>query len=132
MATNMTKALTTSWYSISVTVAPDAAEAIEYAFNSLEALGTEINHLRKKNAESVTVVGYFNELPDEERVQDELHYALTVYGFTEETAMQVVRDKIEETDWLAEWKKHWKPSDVGAFVIAPPWSQARKRIAQRL
>jgi len=111
-----------SWYSISVTVAPDASEAIEYAFNSLEALGTEINHLRKKNAESVTVVGYFNELPDEERVQDELHYALTVYGFTEETAMQVVRDKIEETDWLAEWKKHWKPSDVGAFVIAPPWS----------
>jgi len=83
-----------SWYSISVTVAPDAAEAIEYAFNSLEALGTEINHLRKKNAESVTVVGYFNELPNEERVQDELHYALTVYGFTEETAMQVVRDKI--------------------------------------
>jgi len=111
-----------SWYSISVTVAPDAAEAIEYAFNSLEALGTEINHLRKKNAESVTVVGYFNELPNEERVQDELHYALTVYGFTEETTMQVVRDKIEETDWLAEWKKHWKPSDVGAFVIAPPWS----------
>ena len=110
------------WYSISVMVAPEAAEAIEYAFNSLEALGTEINHLRKKNSESVTVVGYFNELPDEDHVQDELHYALTVYGFTEETAMQVVREKIEETDWLAEWKKHWKPSDVGAFVIAPPWS----------
>ena len=119
----MTAAATShSWYSISVTVAPDAAEAIEYAFNSLEALGTEINHLRKKNAEEVTVVGYFNELPDEERVQDELHYALTIYGFTEETAMQVVRDKIEETDWLAEWKKHWKPTDVGAFIIAPPWS----------
>jgi ribosomal protein L11 methyltransferase len=115
-----------SWYSISVTVAPDAAEAIEYAFNSLDALGTEINHLRKKNAESVTVVGYFNELPDEEHVQDELHYALTAYGFTEETTMQVVRDKIEETDWLAEWKKHWKPSDVGAFVIAPPWSEVEK------
>ena len=64
-----------SWYSISVTVAPEAAEAIEYAFNSLEALGTEINHLRKKNAESVTVVGYFNELPDDEHFQDELHYA---------------------------------------------------------
>ena len=110
------------WYSISVTVAPEAAEAIEYAFNSLEALGTEINHLRKKNAESVTVVGYFNDLPDEDHVQDELHYALTAYGFTDETAMQVVRDKIEETDWLAEWKKHWKPSDVGTFIIAPPWS----------
>jgi ribosomal protein L11 methyltransferase len=112
-----------TWYSISVTVAPESAEAIEYAFNSLEALGTEINHLRKKNAESVTVVGYFNELPDDERFQDELHYALQVYGFTEESALQVERNKIENTDWLAEWKKHWKPSDVGAFVIAPPWSE---------
>ncbi|MEO8572763.1 MAG: 50S ribosomal protein L11 methyltransferase [Pyrinomonadaceae bacterium] len=110
------------WYSISVTVAPESAEAIEYAFNSLDALGTEINHLRKKNAESVTVVGYFNELPDDEHFQDELHYALSVYGFTDDAATQVERSEIEDTDWLAEWTKHWKPSDVGAFVIAPPWS----------
>ena len=110
------------WYSISVTVAPECAEAIEYAFNSLEALGTEINHLRKKNSETVTVVGYFNELPDDERFQDELHYALSAYGFSDEVATQVERKEIENTDWLAEWKKHWKPSDVGAFVIAPPWS----------
>ncbi|MEP6703638.1 MAG: 50S ribosomal protein L11 methyltransferase [Acidobacteriota bacterium] len=110
------------WYSISVTVAPEAAEAVEYAFNSLDALGTEINHLRKKDAARVTVVGYFNELPDDERFQDELDYALRVYGFAEEAASQVERSKIENTDWLAEWKKHWKPSDVGGFVIAPPWS----------
>jgi ribosomal protein L11 methyltransferase len=110
------------WYSISVTVAPEAAEAIEYAFNTLDALGTEINHLRKRNAESVIVVGYFNDLPDDDHFQDELHYALSVYGFTEETATRVERSEIEDADWLAEWKKHWKPSDVGAFVIAPPWS----------
>jgi ribosomal protein L11 methyltransferase len=110
------------WYSISVTVAPEAAEAIEYAFNSLEALGTEINHLRKKNAESVTVVGYFNELPDDEHFQDELHYALKIYGLNEEVATQVERSEVENADWLAEWKKHWKPSNVGAFIIAPPWS----------
>ena len=90
-----------SWYSISVTVAPEAAEAIEYAFNSLEALGTEINHLRKKNAESVTVVGYFNELPDDEHFQDELHYALKIYGFTEDVATQVERNEVENADWLA-------------------------------
>ncbi len=110
------------WYSISVTVAPEAAEAIEDAFNSLEALGTEINHLRKKNAESVTVVGYFNELPDDEHFQDELHYALKIYGFTEDVATQVERNEVENADWLAEWKKHWKPSNVGIFIIAPPWS----------
>lgn len=113
----------TSWYSISVTVAPEAVEAIEHAFNSLEALGTEINHLRKKNLESVTVLGYFNDLPDEEQVQDELHYALRAYGFEESAVMQLERSIVEETDWLAEWKKHWRPSDVGGFVIAPPWSE---------
>ncbi len=113
---------TERWYSISVTVAPESAEAIEYAFNSLEALGTEINHLRKKNSETVKVVGYFNDLPDDERFQDELHYALSAYGFSDEAATLVERNEIENTDWLAEWKKHWKPSNVGAFVIAPPWS----------
>ena len=113
----------TSWYSISVTVAPDVVEAIEHAFNSLEALGTEINHLNKKNIESVTVIGYFNELPDDEWVQDELHYALRAYDFDESTVMQLERNIVEQTDWLAEWKKHWRPSDVGGFVIAPPWSE---------
>ena len=113
----------TSWYSVSVTVPPDAAEAIEYAFNSLDALGTEINHLRKKNLDSVTVIGYFNELPDEDRVQDELHYALRVYDLNSESIHQLERNLVEEIDWLAEWKKHWRPTTVGNFVIAPPWSE---------
>jgi ribosomal protein L11 methyltransferase len=25
-------------------------------------------------------------------------------------------------DWLAEWKRHWRPTEAGKFVIAPPWS----------
>ncbi len=111
-----------AWYSIAVTVPPEAGEAIEYAFNSLEALGTEINHLQQKNSERVTVIGYFNRLPDEENVQDELHYSLQVYGLTEEAVLSVERSEVENTDWLAEWKKHWKPSSVGSFIIAPPWS----------
>ncbi len=111
-----------SWYSIAVTVPPEAGEAIEYAFNSLEALGTEINHLQKKNSKRLTVIGYFNHLPDEENVQDELHYSLQVYGLTEDAVLSVERSKVENTDWLAEWKKHWKPSNVGLFIVAPPWS----------
>lgn len=109
------------WYSLEITAAPEAAEAIEFALNSLEALGTSINHLRKANAESVTVVGYFNALPDEESIQDELHYALRSYGFTEENVSAVRRGEIENADWLAEWKRHWKPTTVGRFVIAPSW-----------
>lgn len=110
------------WYSLEITTAPEAAEAIEFALNSLEALGTSINHLRKANGENVTVVGYFNSLPNEQSFQDELHYALRTYGFDEEIVSTVRRGKIDDADWLAEWKKHWKPTAVGRFVIAPPWS----------
>jgi ribosomal protein L11 methyltransferase len=113
------------WFSISITVAPEATEAIEYAFNSLEALGTEIDHLRKKGTDDLTVVGYFDESPDEERVQDELHYALRTYGLTEDVVRCTVRNSVEDQDWLAEWKRHWKPTEVGGFVIAPPWSEVK-------
>jgi ribosomal protein L11 methyltransferase len=34
-----------------------------------------------------------------------------------------VKDReVENEDWLAEWKRHWKPTPVGKFIIAPPWS----------
>ncbi|MBA2378771.1 MAG: 50S ribosomal protein L11 methyltransferase, partial [Blastocatellia bacterium] len=31
---------------------------------------------------------------------------------------------------LAEWKKHWKPTEIGRFVIAPPWSEVDERDEQ--
>jgi ribosomal protein L11 methyltransferase len=109
------------WYSLEITGAPEASEAIEFALNSLDALGTSINYFRNGTIAGVTVVGYFNELPDDQRFQDELHYALRSYEFAEEIVTTVTRGEIENADWLAEWKKHWKPTTVGRFVIAPPW-----------
>src|SRR5687767_10099126 len=122
MTGHITESPAETWYSISVTVAPEASEAIEYAFNSLEALGTEINHLKKKITDGVTVIGYFNDPPDEDTFQDELLYALRAYGLNDESVSMVERNRLENADWLAEWKKHWKPTVVGGFVIAPPWS----------
>lgn len=109
------------WYSIEITAAPAAAEAIEFALNSLDAGGTSINHVRKGPLEDVVVIGYFETLPDEDRVQDELHYGLRSYGHDDEVVTQITRNSVENADWLAEWKKHWKPTVIGSFVIAPPW-----------
>jgi ribosomal protein L11 methyltransferase len=111
------------WHSIDVSVRPEAVEAIEFAFNSLDALGTATNFRRAGLMEEVTVSGYFTELPDEERVQDELHYALRAYELDEEAVTSLVRGRVENQDWLAEWKKHWRPTEIGRFVIAPPWSE---------
>lgn len=123
----MNEIIQQKWFAIEIEVAPEAAEAVEFAFNSLESLGTEINHLRKTGAESVTVIGYFSELPDDEAVQDELHYALRSYGLSEDAIISVARHEIADADWLHEWKKHWKPTEIGKFIITPPWENVESK-----
>lgn len=117
----MTNTEKQKWFAIAVTVDAEAAEAVEFAFNEIDALGTEINHLRKTSAETVVVNGFFNELPSEAAFKSQLDEALRIYGLTSVSVHNIETSEIEQTDWLAEWKKHWKPTEIGRFVIAPPW-----------
>lgn len=110
------------WPSLCLTVTDEAVEAIEFALNSLEALGTEIDYMQQP-ASGVRVVGYFERMPEDEAVQDEIHYALRSYGLDENAVITIERGEVQNADWLAEWKKHWKPTAVGCFVIAPPWEK---------
>lgn len=112
-----------SWYALDITVERLATEAIEFAFNQLDALGTEIDHLRYKNNDTVVVTGYFHEIVDEQLSQCELNHALSSYGLAADVVHAQAWRRIEETDWLAEWKKHWRPTVIGEFVIAPPWEK---------
>ncbi|MEJ7847200.1 MAG: 50S ribosomal protein L11 methyltransferase [Pyrinomonadaceae bacterium] len=111
------------WFAIAVTVEAEAAEAVEFAFNEIDALGTEINHLRKTAAETVVVNGFFYELPADAAFKVQLEEALRIYGLTPTALLKIEKSEIEQTDWLAEWKKHWKPTEIGGFVIAPPWEE---------
>jgi ribosomal protein L11 methyltransferase len=109
------------WFALEISGEPEAADAIEHALNELDALGTEINHLGRKADDVVTVIGYFNSLPEEDSLRDELHYALRIYDLDENAIRLVERREVEDQDWLHEWKKHWKPTSVGRFIITPPW-----------
>jgi ribosomal protein L11 methyltransferase len=31
--------------------------------------------------------------------------------------------EIENQDWLAEWKKHWQPTETKKFIVAPTWAE---------
>jgi ribosomal protein L11 methyltransferase len=108
------------WQSLRLTVAPGAVEAVEFALNSLEALGTQIDFTGKPS-DDVCVIGYFERLPEDQKIQDELRFALKSYKLVEDAIFSTEKREIEDADWLAEWKKHWKPTIVGRFVIAPPW-----------
>ncbi len=110
-----------NWLALKITVDTKASEAVEFALNELDALGTEINNLGAKQAETLSVIGYFNELPDSEKIEIELNEALRIYNFSPSVIRETDWHVIENTDWLFEWKKHWKPTETEKFIIAPTW-----------
>lgn len=109
------------WFALEVVAASDAAEAIEFAMNELECLGSEINSLRKKPGEDLTISGYFEHEISDETVAKAISYALEVYGLSPESVRGRSWRRIGKTDWLYDWKKHWKPTTIGSFVVSPPW-----------
>jgi len=109
------------WFALEITVKSEASEAIEFGLNELAALGTEINNLGVKPAETLRVIGYFNELPHDETIRAELDEALRIYGFAPDSIRKIDWRKIGNVDWLFEWKKHWKPTETAKFIIAPSW-----------
>jgi ribosomal protein L11 methyltransferase len=114
------------WFAVRITARPDAADAIEHCLNELDALGTEIDQLRKKPDDDVTVVGYFSDLPDDAAVQAQLDAALPAFDLDRSTVRSVDYSTVENQDWLSEWKKHWRPTRVGRFVIAPSWENVEE------
>jgi ribosomal protein L11 methyltransferase len=112
-----------NWYAVDILAEYEASEAIEAAFNELGALGTEIDGLRKKKDEPLMVTGFFDEVLDDETIRSSVDDSLSIYGFAANAVKNIAHRTVEETDWLAEWKKHWRPTTIGKFVIAPPWSE---------
>ena len=60
---------------------------------------------------------------NDEIVRTQLDEALRIYGFASDAVKKISRCNIENTDWLAEWKKHWKPTVTEKFIIAPTWER---------
>lgn len=107
------------WHALDVELEPPGREAVEYALMEAGALGTETN----EHAGGLTrITGYFEELPNRERVRDELLEALRIYDLPSSSVRDMNVREVEERDWLEEWKQNWQPVEVGRFIIAPPWS----------
>lgn len=122
------------WYALEVTAIAEAAEAVEFGLNELDALGTEINNLGKKPTETLTIIGYFNERFANQIWQKQLLEAVQIYGFSADAIKHTEWRDVENQDWLAEWKKHWRPTETELFIIAPTWEsvQASEKIVIRI
>ncbi|HEX8284623.1 MAG TPA: 50S ribosomal protein L11 methyltransferase [Pyrinomonadaceae bacterium] len=110
-----------NWYAVDVTAEAAAREAVEYALMEAGALGTEERDAAGDGL--VGVAGYFETEPGVEAVRAALLEALTIYGLASSDVRGLALREVEGRDWLAEWKRNWQPSEVGRFVVAPPWSE---------
>jgi ribosomal protein L11 methyltransferase len=108
------------WYAVDVSVTARAREAVEWALMEAGARGTEVSG---EEGETLTVAAYFDAPPAVERVRAALLEALNVYGLASPDVRETRLREVAERDWLAEWKKNWRPVAAGRFVVAPPWSE---------
>jgi len=115
-----------TWQAIDVTTSGDAREAIEYGMMEAGALGTETN----EPAGDSVVTGYFAEPVDESKLREALADALRIYNLPAIRVEQLNYREVADTDWLAEWKSGWRESQVGRFIIAPPWIEPARGDAQ--
>jgi ribosomal protein L11 methyltransferase len=110
-----------SWYSVDAIAVPEAREAIEYGLTEAGALGTETN---ESDIANVTVSGYFDAVPEIDRVRSALFDALRIYNLESASLIDLTTRDVPDRDWLAEWKKDWQPVEVGRFIVAPPWIES--------
>jgi ribosomal protein L11 methyltransferase len=114
------------WYALELSCTVGAEEAVEYALMEAGALGTEADASAGADG-LLRVTAYFEEPPEVERVRASLAEALHVYGLASSDVREMKFHEVEGRDWLAEWKKGWRPVEVGRFVVAPPWSEVEER-----
>ncbi|HZT58641.1 MAG TPA: 50S ribosomal protein L11 methyltransferase [Pyrinomonadaceae bacterium] len=117
-----------SWFALDVTLSSRAREAVEYALVEAGALGTESDAGVASSVEDsdARVTGYFDSPPEVERVRAALLEALRIYGLASSDVRELRPREVEARDWLGEWKKSWRPTEVGRFVVAPPWSEVEE------
>ncbi|MER3430084.1 MAG: hypothetical protein C4324_03390 [Blastocatellia bacterium] len=110
-----------TWDVVVAEVAIEAAEAAESAFNLLNASGTASSWAARSDSKTISITGYFEKGPSPADVRLAIRDALITAGHKPDLLLGLSSDIIIEQDWLAEWKKGWKATRSGRFIIAPPW-----------
>jgi ribosomal protein L11 methyltransferase len=72
----------------------------------------------------VNIAAYFVTREASKPAHESVLHALQIYGFDKTALLEFQQRALADQDWLAEWKKHWRPVEVGRFIIAPPWSES--------
>ena len=121
--------MTQNYFAVTLKTGQKGIEAAEFALSEAGAEGTELDLLGKnQTAENVSVIGYFTASPDEENVRGWIASALEIYELPAASITISEARPVENLDWLAEWKTHWRPTETGKFIVAPSWFELSDRL----
>ena len=111
------------WHSVKIEIGTEAEEAVVFALNELDSLGTEIIDFRKNRNDNLHIIGYFANEIDDARLRGKLNECLKIYNLSADSVKKFNWNEVENQDWLAEWKKHWRPTETAKFIVAPTWTE---------
>jgi len=107
------------WTEIVVTVSSGAVEAVANFIHEAGAGGVVIEHL---DNHSSNVTAYFPVGEETESVLARLEELWnTLAGLDIEADPKISTKVVLEQDWAEEWKRHYKPVQVGNIYITPSW-----------
>ena len=112
------------WVQLTVTISPEASEAVANQLFDLDALGVEIRDAQPPSSQSAILISYF---PMDDLVGDRIQKVQRFIDLLPEWDLPVGQASItlkaiQDTDWTEEWRSAFSPRRIGnRIIVAPTW-----------
>lgn len=118
------------WHALEIEIARVAETAVATQLWAANTTGLEIS---EDSPEAITLRAYFEAAPDAGKIRAQIHRALRLSDLPETALRRVDALTIPGQDWLAEWKKDYKPVPIGArLLIVPSWELDKVKETDRI
>ena len=112
------------WVQLTVTISPEASEAVANQLFDLDALGVEIRDAQPPSSQSAILISYY---PMDDLVGDRIQKVQRFIDLLPEWDLPVGQASItlkaiQDTDWTEEWRSAFSPRRIGnRIIVAPTW-----------
>ena len=112
------------WVQLTVTISPEASEAVANQLFDLDALGVEIRDAQPPSSQSTILISYY---PMDDLVGDRIQKVQRFIDLLPEWDLPVGQASItlkaiQDTDWTEEWRSAFPPRRIGnRIIVAPTW-----------
>ena len=112
------------WVQLTVTISPEASEAVANQLFNLDALGVEIRDAQPPSSQSATLISHFSM---DDLVGDRVQKVQRFIDLLPEWDLpagqaSITLQSIQDTDWTEGWRSAFQPQKIGnRIIVAPTW-----------